>query len=65
MKASYDVKACYVGTGYICFFKIDNQLNFDERGTYGTGCKIYPTKEKAEAAGKRYLRKMKNNGFEI
>ena len=65
MKASYIVEKHYNGDGYICYFKIDGKPNYDERGTSGTGLKIYPTKEKAINAGKRYLLKMYANGFEI
>lgn len=31
--------------------------DFDVRGTYGTACKSYATKEKAIAAAKRYIKK--------
>lgn len=31
--------------------------DFDVRGTYGTACKSYTTKEKAIAAAKRYIKK--------
>ena len=69
MKASYRVEKSH-GVGgaagkYVCIFFVNGLVNFDERGTYGTGNKLYETKEKAEAAGKRYLAKMKKNGFEV
>ena len=31
--------------------------DFDVRGTYGTACKSYATKEKVIAAAKRYIKK--------
>lgn len=65
MKASYRIEEVYWGNEWACNFFVDGRSNCDERGTNGTGCKIYPTKEKAEDAGKRYLKKMQKNGFEI
>ena len=65
MKASYSVEKNYNDNSYICYFKINGKPNYDERGTNGTGLKIYPTKEKAISAGKRYLLKMYANGFDI
>lgn len=65
MKASYSIEHHFNCNDYVCYFKIDNRPNFDERGTDGTGLKIYATKEKAENAGKRYIKKMKKNGFEV
>lgn len=65
MKASYNTTSIFNSTEYVCYFMIDNHIDLNARGTDGTGCKIYATKEKAEAAGKRYLKKMQNNGFEI
>lgn len=32
-------------------------LDYDERGTFGTGCKLYDTEKKATAAAKRYVKK--------
>lgn len=64
MNASYSVnKTCW--ERWMCSFYVDGHLNTDERGTDGTGLKFYGTREKAEAAGKRYLKKMQKNGFEI
>ena len=65
MKARYSIERHYNSNDYVCYFKIDGRSNFDERGTNGTGLKIYETKEKAEAAGKRYIKKMQKNGFDI
>ena len=65
MKASYDVKKSYVNNSYICYFKIDGERNYEVKGTNGTGLKIYPTKEKAISAGKRYLLEMYAKGFVI
>ena len=65
MKASYEVKKSYVNNSYICYFKIDGKRNYEEKGTNGTGLKIYPTKEKAISAGKRYLLEMYSRGFDI
>lgn len=62
MKASYKIFKCYLG-GWCCEFYVGNDKNYEERGTDGTGLKIYETREKAEAAGKRYLKKMQKNGF--
>lgn len=66
MKASYRVEQSFRNNGeYVCYFLIDNRIDKGARGTDGTGCKIYGTKQKAEAAGKRYLKKMESNEFEI
>lgn len=65
MKASYCVEKGYNDNSYICYFKIDGKPNYGERGTDGTGLKIYSTEEKAISAGKRYIRKMQANGFDI
>lgn len=69
MKASYKVwKSQGVGGAagkYVCTFLLDGFVDYDQRGTNGTGGKLYETKEQAEAAGKRYLAKMKKNGFEV
>lgn len=64
MKASYIVEKSRFGD-WQCTFFVGGYPNFDERGTDGTGLKFYETEEKAIAAGKRYLVKMKKNGFEI
>ena len=66
MKASFKVEKSFTRENeYVTHFYVDGFIDTGERGTAGTGCKLYPTKEKATAAGKRYLRKMQNNGFEI
>lgn len=66
MKASFTVKKSFTRENeYVTCFYVDGFKDTDERGTEGTGCKLYPTKEKAIAAGKRYLKKMQKNGFEI
>ena len=65
MKASYEVKKSYVNNSYICYFKVDGKPYYGETGTNGTWYKVYPTKEKAISAGKRYLLKMYANGFDI
>lgn len=64
MTASYKVEKSRFND-WTCRFLIDGIPDTDERGTDGTGLKFYETIEKAEAAGKRYLRKMKKNGFDI
>lgn len=64
MKASYKVERSRFGD-WVCTFYINGRLDYDERGTNGTGCKLYESEAKAEAAGKRYLKKMQNNGFII
>ena len=65
MKASYRVEKARFPGKYICYFFVDGRMNADERGTDGTGLKLYDSEDKAEAAGKRYLAKMKRNGFEV
>ena len=65
MKASYEVAKDFRGKEWICYFKVDGKADFDCRGTDGLGLKLYSTKEKAIAAGKRYLKKMQKNGFTI
>ena len=44
------------GTYAVDFFAFGSP-NFDVRGSYGTACKSYKTKEKAIAAAKRYIKK--------
>lgn len=69
MKASYEVwESQGVGGAagkWVCTFLLDGHIDYGNRGTNGTGGKLYETKELAEAAGKRYLAKMKKNGFEV
>ena len=66
MKASYRVEKYFANNGeWVCYFLLNNKPDTGERGTAGTGCKLYDTREKAEAAGKRYVKKMQINGFEI
>lgn len=68
MKVRYEVnKALVLGrwsgewsVTYIC----DGRIDQDVRGTCGMGIKLFPTREKAEASGKRYVKKMVANGFE-
>lgn len=64
MKATYEVYKGHWENDWVCMFKLDGRINKDERGTEGTGCKIYKTQESAIVAGKRYVRKMKKNGFQ-
>lgn len=64
MTASYELDKCYLG-GWCCYFLVGGRYNTDERGTDGTGLKIYDTFDKAMAAGERYLRKMAKNGFAV
>lgn len=64
MTASYKVEKSYLGD-WCCYFYAGGFPNTDERGTNGTGLKLYESKDKAEAAGKRYLKKMAKNGFEV
>ena len=66
MKASYRVEKYLARNGeWVCYFLLNNKPETGERGAGGTGCKLYGTREKAEAAGKRYVKKMQINGFEI
>lgn len=64
MTASYKTYKSRFGD-WVCTFYVDGYPDFDERGTDGTGCKLYETEQKAIAAGKRYLKKMKKNGFTV
>lgn len=64
MKASYEIEKCHLG-GWCCYFIVDGRADTSARGTDGTGLKIYDDVFKADAAGKRYLKKMQKNGFEI
>ena len=63
MKASY--KVYKFQSEWTCEFRVADRPDFDAYGTDGTGCKLYASEEKAIAAGKRYLSKMKKLGFEI
>lgn len=65
MKAGYRVNHSTLHGKYVCWFLLNGRANRDERGTAGTGCKLYDSYEKADAAGKRYLKKMQKNGFII
>lgn len=69
MKASYEVnKALVLGKWsgeWAVYFYCDGHINQDVRGTCGMGLKLFPTREKAEASGKRYLKKMAECGFTI
>ena len=65
MKASYKVDKSRFPGKYVCYFFVDGRMNTDERGTGGTGLKLYDSEDKAEVAGKRDLAKMKRNGFEV
>ena len=64
MTASYNTEITYFGQ-WCCYFLVDGHPDTDQSGPSGTGCKIYGCREKAENAGKRYLRKMKKNGFDV
>lgn len=61
MKASY--KVWQFGDKWTCAFLVDGRYNYDAHGTCGTGVKLYDTEEKANEAGKRYIRKMLKLGF--
>lgn len=65
MDASYKVEKSRFPGKFICYFFVNGRMNSDERGTDGTGLKLYDSEDKAEAAGKRYLAKMKRNGFKV
>lgn len=66
MTASYEIyKTRFDNYPYVCAFMIDGHVDSGASRTSGTGIKLYESKEKAEAAGKRYLKKMKANGFEV
>ena len=66
MTASYEIyKTHFNDNLYVCAFKVDGHIDSGACRTSGTGIKIYESKAKAEAAGKRYLKKMKANGFEV
>ena len=65
MTASYKVFYSKLRDQYVCMFHVNKRLNKDERGTDGTGVKLYDSFKQADEAGKRYLRKMSKNGFTI
>ena len=44
------------GTYSVSFFALGSP-DFEIKGSYGTACKSYDTKEKAIAAAKRYIKK--------
>lgn len=62
MKVSFKVYPHDDGR-YVCRFLVDGRTDYDEHGTCGLGVKLYATKEKATAAGKRYVKKMAKLGF--
>lgn len=68
MKATYRVDETprhlvKIGTApYYVTFIVGNERDFDHERRAKT---FYETKEKAYAAGERYLKKMEKNGFEI
>lgn len=65
MKVSYIVYEEVFGHGWVVEYHVDGYIDYDVRGTYGLGIKIFDTKEKAEASGKRYVKKMvEEYGFE-
>ena len=64
MTASYRVEKTHFGE-WCCNFLVNGCRDNSAHGTDGTGLKLYQTEEKAVAAGKRYLKKMKQNGFTV
>ena len=42
---------------WVVEFRTPWGLDYDERGTSGTGCKLYDTEKQATAAAKRYVKK--------
>ena len=63
MTAGYSIKMSLDGK-WVLFFLVSGVIDTSAYGTNGTGCKVYDTKEKAELAGKRYLKRMSKNGFD-
>ena len=64
MKVTYRVHEAFWGNEWVVEYICNGSPDYDIRGTYGTGCKIFPTEAQAEASGKRYVKKMVANGFE-
>ena len=69
MKAKYTVeKALVLGQwngDWMITYYCDGRIDYDVHGTKGLGCKLFNSYEKAVNSGKRYLKKMKENGFHI
>ena len=42
---------------WVVEFRTPWGIDYDERGTSGTGCKLYDTEKQAVAAAKRYAKK--------
>lgn len=64
MKVGYKVSKVQYGTGWAVRYYLGGYVDQDERGTAGTGCKIFDTKEQAIRSGKRYVKTMNGRGFE-
>jgi hypothetical protein len=62
MTAGYSIKRTF-DDKWVVFFLINGMIDNSAYGTNGTGCKVYENDRKAKAAGERYLKRMKKNGF--
>lgn len=56
--AMYIIQDVWFSNETACTFYCNGRPDKDVRGTDGTACKIYKTRERAIAAGERYLKKM-------
>lgn len=65
MTASYIIRDSVIQGKVEVVFLVGGRINYDERGTDGTGLKLYDDYKKACSAVNRYIKKMKANGFEI
>jgi len=62
MVASYIIRRCIDGS-YVLTFLIDGMVDNTAYRTNGTGCRVYDTYDKALSSGRRYLERMRRNGF--
>lgn len=62
MVATYKIRRCFDGS-YLLLFLIDGMVDNTAYRTNGTGCRVYDTYEKAVRSGRRYLERMRRNGF--
>lgn len=62
MVASYIIRRCCDGS-YVLVFLIDGMVDNTAYRTNGTGCRVYDSYDKALRSGRRYLERMRRNGF--
>lgn len=63
MTAAYKIRQS-LDDRYVLFFLVNGMIDCSAYGSNGTGCKVYESMAKAEAAGRRYLKRMSKHGFE-